>query len=357
MTREPTLAEIAAAGIALPLTPPFILEGIPLPLDILDALVERYLPGFAPGWVGFGREEITGGSVLYRMRQEDLGDLGTIKLLKTGPQESAMDVKRPPHPLPRALTQEEQDKLAAISDPKERECLLSIMVRLTWDERDARARHRREHQANVIKCLFNQLARDRTWQKHWGDLAQQTPTPAEDGAGGLESSAQEISVEKIDSFQKASEVSESEVNGLVPLQLPEADIKRMLREIIDEPFDQKDWGGETSDLFTTRVMFRGRRTPSAFLLKGPSVKGPMYIASLGKRGDQGQRLFQEPASLYVVQHVDKIVSAVRSHIQMLADQKAQEIEASVYYCFIDGADLAKLLVAYGKIQAAEASGE
>lgn len=183
MTKEPTLAGIAAAGMPLPLTPPFILERIPIPLDILDALVERYLPGLAPGWVEFDREEITGGSVLYRMRQENLGDLGTIKLLKTGLQESAMEVRRPPLPSPRDLTQEERDKLAAISDPGERERLLSIMIRLIRDERNARARNRQKHQADVIKALFNRLARDWTWQKYCSDLAQQTSTPAEEGAG------------------------------------------------------------------------------------------------------------------------------------------------------------------------------
>ncbi|RLC83358.1 MAG: hypothetical protein DRI79_13980 [Chloroflexi bacterium] len=184
MTKEPTLAGIAAAGMPLPLTPPFILERIPIPLDILDALVERYLPGLAPGWVEFDREEITGGSVLYRMRQENLGDLGTIKLLKTGLQESAMEVRRPPLPSPRDLTQEERDKLAAISDPGERERLLSIMIRLIRDERNARARNRQKHQADVIKALFNRLARDWTWQKYCSDLAQQTSTPAEASTGG-----------------------------------------------------------------------------------------------------------------------------------------------------------------------------
>jgi hypothetical protein len=185
-------------------------------------------------------------------------------------------------------------------------------------------------------------------QEVGGEVAE--PTPTQNGTGGLESLVQEVSVEEIDSFQETSDVSASEVDDLVPLQLPEADIKRILREIIDEPFDQKDWGGETSDLFTTRVVFRGRRTPAAFLLKGPSVNRPLHIADLGKRGDQGQRLFREPASLYLIQHVGKIASAVREHIQVLAARKARVTGANVYYCFIDGVDLARVLAAYGKIQ-------
>lgn len=192
--------------------------------------------------------------------------------------------------------------------------------------------------------------------------ATELQKPVGDGAGKREEPvgmpeppAQEVSVEEIDSFEKVAEVSANEVRSLVPLPLPETDIKHMLREIIPEPFDQKDWGGETSDLFSTRVMFRGRRMRTAFLLKGPSVKGPLHIANLGKRGDQGQRLFREPASLYVIQHIDKIAPAVHEHVQMLAARKAKEIEATVYYCFMDGVDLARLLVAYGKIQASQDS--
>lgn len=185
------------------------------------------------------------------------------------------------------------------------------------------------------------------------DQPSPSPTSTKDGASRLAGSVQEVSVEEIDSFKKVAEVSASEVSDLVPLQVPEANIKRMLREIIGEPFDQKDWSGETSDLFTMRVMFQGRRAPTAFLLKGPSVKGTLHIANLGKRGNQGQRLFREPASLYMIQHVDKIDSAVRDLIQMLATRKAKEIEAPVCYCLIDGVDLARLLVAYGKLKPSE----
>lgn len=170
------------------------------------------------------------------------------------------------------------------------------------------------------------------------------------GLEELSPRSQEISVEQVDSFAKVAEVTADAVRHLIPLKLPEAEIKRMLREIIGEPFEQKDWGGERSDLFTTRVMFQGQRTPAAFLLKGPSVRGPLHISGLGKRGDQGQRLFQEPATLYFIQHVDKIGTDVRNHVRGLAVLTAQDATtAQLYYCFLDGVDTARVLVAYGKI--------
>ena len=89
MTKEPTLAELAASGTPLPLTPPFGLERIPLSLDILDSLVERYLPGFAPNWVDFDREgqhivtPVEWEIIKYRYDQEANGlertVVGTIK--------------------------------------------------------------------------------------------------------------------------------------------------------------------------------------------------------------------------------------------------------------------------------------
>lgn len=138
MTEEPTFADLASDGIPFHLIPPFELCGIPIPLDILDTLVNRYLPGLVRGWVDFNREEVTPGSVCYELRQSELGELGAIELFKTGTQESSMFVKSPPLPSTRL-----------------------------WDERDALDRKRREHQARVIQTLFNLLARDRAWQKHW----------------------------------------------------------------------------------------------------------------------------------------------------------------------------------------------
>lgn len=77
--------------------------------------------------------------------------------------------------------------------------------------------------------------------------------------------------------------------------VPEADIKAAFAALIGEPVVPKDWGGESSDLFSARVEVNGDRVSAAFLLKGPSRFHPMTPADLGKNGDQIGRLFDEPA--------------------------------------------------------------
>jgi hypothetical protein len=155
MTEEPTFADLASDGIPFHFIPPFGLSGIPIPLDIFDALVNRYLSGPVRNWVDFDREEVTLGSVRYDLRQLELGELGTIELFKTGVQESSMFVKSPPFP---AIVPPKADK---------EERPTTDVMRQMWDERDALDRKRKEHQASVIQTLFNFLAKDRAWQKHW----------------------------------------------------------------------------------------------------------------------------------------------------------------------------------------------
>lgn len=154
MTEEPTFADLASDGIPFHLIPPFELSGIPIPLDIFDTLVNRYLPGLVHGWVDFNREEVTSGTVCYELRQSELGELGTIELFKTGVQELSMLVKSPP--LPSVVPPKADKEDRPVTD-----------VRQMWDERDALDRKRKDHQAQVIQTLFNRLAKDRAWQKHW----------------------------------------------------------------------------------------------------------------------------------------------------------------------------------------------
>lgn len=151
-------------------------------------------------------------------------------------------------------------------------------------------------------------------------------------------------VEDIDSFSRASEVDSSDVQVDILKEISEAEVKTYIREIIGEPFDQLDWGGELNDLFTNQVEIDGRRVDTAFMLKGPSVEGPLQIRDAGARGDQFQRLFQSPADLYVIQFNGKIEDRTIQHVKDLA--KANDAQM---ICIIDGTDTARILKAYGKI--------
>src|SRR5262245_51633055 len=75
----------------------YIVE-IPFAIDILDAATYRCLPGFAPGFIDYTREQPTFGSVIYHLRQEQLGALGSIELHKIHAEVTALHVNEPPVP-------------------------------------------------------------------------------------------------------------------------------------------------------------------------------------------------------------------------------------------------------------------
>jgi len=130
------------------------------------------------------------------------------------------------------------------------------------------------------------------------------------------------------------------------LQIPEDAIKHAFAEIIGEPFVPRDWGGEKSDLTTSRLTIDGKRQSAAFIFKGPSVRGQMHPADMGRRGDQLVRAFDEPVELVVVQHCSQIANSV----VRIAESLAMDFRRPRRYCILDGADTARILKAYGKLK-------
>jgi len=163
-------------------------------------------------------------------------------------------------------------------------------------------------------------------------------------------SYKQISVDEIDSFKSIKDVSAGIVEKLIPLKIKEDQIKTWFTEIIGEPFTQKDWGGELRDLFSNRVRIRGRRIPTAFLLKGPAVKGTLTAAKCGKNGDQILRLVKAyNARLFIVQYVGKIhpnlIDTLEAHVAYESSKGKK-----LLFCVIDGIDTARILLAYDKIK-------
>ncbi len=153
-------------------------------------------------------------------------------------------------------------------------------------------------------------------------------------------------IDGIDSFIKVRDAAFSRTKrDLEQLRsVSEREIKKAFAEIIGEPTVPKDWGGERSDLFTSRVVIDGERIPAAFAFKGPAQFKPLTPAGLGKNGDQIDRLFTEPAELLVLQHCHEITPSVRGMMRAYA----QQIGNPRLFCLIDGYDSARLLRAYGK---------
>ena len=153
----------------------------------------------------------------------------------------------------------------------------------------------------------------------------------------------EVTVDDIDSFSKVKNVQALGSHRLD--QVPESRIKHFLQRVIGERFEFKDWGGERNDLYTTRLRFQGKRCRAAFALKGRGTKGTLTPKKMGKNGDQIGRLFSSDADAYFVVYHSKIDQAIQEQLRAYAVAKALS-GLRVYYCAIDGADLARLVTAY-----------
>jgi len=155
-----------------------------------------------------------------------------------------------------------------------------------------------------------------------------------------------IYVENIDSFSKAKTVSRGEVQNLVPIDISESFVKEAFCKILSVS-PPRDWGGERSDLYAD-VRYLGRLIPAAFMLKGRGTLGKLTVRKCGKNGDQILRLIEEPARLFVVQHVDSIDSNVIRLLEIAVGSVAKETQ-KLYYCVLNGIETARILLAYGFI--------
>lgn len=162
-----------------------------------------------------------------------------------------------------------------------------------------------------------------------------------------------VPIDEIASFARVRDVAAVAAARLKqPLDLPEEFVKRAITTIIGEPYVDRDWGGERSDVFTSRVQMRGTRVPAAFLLKGRGLRGPLTPARLGKQGDQILRLAQEPAQLFIVQHVGSVASSTVEHLRQTIQTLRVDGKPYAVGSVWDGHDVARLLLAHELIDPA-----
>lgn len=156
--------------------------------------------------------------------------------------------------------------------------------------------------------------------------------------------------EEIDSFANVAIVSAKDVADIPqPLDISEQDVKRLLLDILGEKHPEHDWGGESSDAFTTNVKLNGQRTATSFVLKGRSEKGLLTPRRYGKNGDQITRAFRQRASLVVVQANARLDSSMRDLLNGLVHNARDEGDSRAVATLWDGTDTARILAAYGKI--------
>jgi hypothetical protein len=154
----------------------------------------------------------------------------------------------------------------------------------------------------------------------------------------------EVWIDEIDSFAAVKGMRPPSTADACELKnISELAIKQAFQEIIGEPFAEKDWGGEHSDLDTTQLIWNGTRQAAVFAFKGPSKFGVLHPGDMGKNGDQIDRLFHLNADLYVIQHCHKFAASVRNMMRMYATTPPGR-----NFVIIDGADTYRTLRAYGK---------
>lgn len=125
--------------------------------------------------------------------------------------------------------------------------------------------------------------------------------------------------------------------------MPEKAVKEAFGQILGLSSVPKDHGGERSDL-VAEVTIRGNRLRAAFAFKGPGGKPKpwtLHPDKMGLRGDQGIRLFHEPADIQVVQHCCRIAETVRHLMDALASVRERR------YIIIDGDGTARILLKAG----------
>lgn len=155
---------------------------------------------------------------------------------------------------------------------------------------------------------------------------------------------QQITCDDFTQFSKIRSVKKAE-----PRKISEAAFKRGIQTLIGEKGKFQDWGGEKNDLFSSRLVFKGRRRAVAFAFKGPGTQGKLTPAKLGKNGDQIQRLFQAPAEIFVVQYHAQVGEEVYGQMKTFATVKSLHDGRPIWYSVIDGSDTSRLLRAYPKV--------
>jgi hypothetical protein len=128
--------------------------------------------------------------------------------------------------------------------------------------------------------------------------------------------------------------------------VPERKVKSAFARIFAEPEVPDDWGGEQFDLWTAKVSVEGRPLRAAIAFKGPAAFKPMTIATLGKNGDQIDRLAQTAADLMIVQHCHAITPPVVNMLKAYANNPRNPKR----YMTIDGYDTIKILRHFGEIR-------
>lgn len=128
--------------------------------QIDNAILECLKHGFAPGFVEYTREQQTNSYVIYHLKQEQLGDLGTIEITERNPTRVLLTVYQPSLLSTRDVTPQETAAINALAKEEQLAAQLDLRAKLRV-ERDLLEKTRTEHQIKVIDGLFARLISER----------------------------------------------------------------------------------------------------------------------------------------------------------------------------------------------------
>lgn len=159
--------------------------------------------------------------------------------------------------------------------------------------------------------------------------------------------AEMLTIDDIESFELvrkvSAKVSTAELSAL--RQMPERTVNKAICKILNQD-DKKDWGGERNDIYTHNVLFKRRRRGGSFALKGKATQGVLTPEKMGAKADQVQRLFEGTAELHFIVYHSTIGERVLDQMEIQSVAKSVATGKKIYYCPIDGNDLARLRIAY-----------
>jgi hypothetical protein len=155
--------------------------------------------------------------------------------------------------------------------------------------------------------------------------------------------ATRITVDDISSFSAVRKVA----HNLPDVVIPEAAFKAGLVSVLGDLNQQKDWGGESADVITSRLTINGKRVGAVLVLKGPGKRRKRLVpGDLGKNGDQIHRMFTASGDVFLVQYWSQIDDAVVRELATFAQLKSVLENRRIYFGVIDGSDSARLIAAY-----------
>ena len=181
-------------------------------LSVLDAAVDRCLPGWTRylgvegGVVEFQREQTTSGSVVYRICDQEPGDLGSVTVRELSTDKCELQIDGPRLPATRNLDEEELTQIRDIADKEERRREVAATNKKIGRERDELYEKRRDLQRVIVRAFWSSLGRERIWPEAGEEIPARATRADERRPGGRPGLEHEELIHRLAKAQEAEEI-------------------------------------------------------------------------------------------------------------------------------------------------------